>query len=277
MYSDMNSWRWSFGYEPLGNMRKWDLGEPNNRWGDQNCAAMTPWGWWDLECDEMLPFVCFDGKFSYISLSNCVSRVFWIWTVSSACRRHFKRHCIMSCCVILCISCYKVSVSNVTLRNTSEGFVYVTYTPFSFFCKAWLFTFIICFLAETKTGNDRYIYISNDADFYAAQAYCRQHHTDLASARDENENSVLVSLIYYKTWFGLLKDPWKWVDRTNFSYISWSYEKPNNVKWNENCGYLYMGEATDAWCSDIMPFFCYSGTLKYVALGLICIQIQAAF
>lgn len=134
-----------------------------------------------------------------------------------------------------------------------------------------------CFLAETKTGNDRYIYISNDTDWYGAQAYCRQHHTDLASARDENENSVIASLIYYKTWIGLLKDPWKWVDHTNFSYISWSYGKPNNIKWNENCGYLYMGEATDAWCSDIMPFFCYSGMLKYVELRFICIQIQIAF
>ncbi|XP_017332277.2 putative C-type lectin domain family 20 member A [Ictalurus punctatus] len=176
MYSNISSWHWSLGYEPVTNiLGNWDVGEPNNNGGKQNCGAATPWGWWDLKCTELRPFLCFD---------------------------------------------------------------------------------------ETKTGNNRYIYISNTVQWSEAQAYCRQYHTDLASARDETENSFIQALVTGITWFGLIKDPWKWVDHTNFSTISWMSGQPDNGQWDENCGYIYMGEAADASCSDILPFFCYSGTTK---------------
>lgn len=62
MYNDVNAWHWSLGYEPVGSMRKWDVGEPNNNGGRQNCVVITPWGWWDWGCTNIHPFVCFDGK-----------------------------------------------------------------------------------------------------------------------------------------------------------------------------------------------------------------------
>lgn len=92
-----------------------------------------------------------------------------------------------------------------------------------------------------------------------AQSYCRKHYTDLASARDASENSVIGGRISGATWFGLFRDTWKWVDNTNFSFISWIPGLPNNALGNENCGYLNNGQAADAQCLDIKPFFCYSG------------------
>ncbi|KAF7704807.1 C-type lectin 1-like isoform X2 [Silurus meridionalis] len=119
----------------------------------------------------------------------------------------------------------------------------------------------ICF-DETKTGSDRYIYIDDSVEWTDAQTYCRQYYTDLASAKDENENSLIQSIISGRTWIGLIKDGWKWVDQTNFSYVTWISGEPNNYWENENCGYLEMGEAGDSQCSDIMPFFCYAATAK---------------
>ncbi|KAK3538072.1 hypothetical protein QTP70_027549 [Hemibagrus guttatus] len=171
VYSDIYSWLWTFENQPVGNMRSWNDGEPNNRNGDQNCGAVTPWGWWDLVCMETRPFLCFD---------------------------------------------------------------------------------------ETKTGNDRYIYIYNETDWFGAWAYCKDNHTDLASPRDEKENLILQELVPGVTWFGMFKDTWKWVDNTNFSNVSWMDGQPDNDYWNETCGYLDTFQAADAQCSYIMPFFCYS-------------------
>lgn len=114
-------------------------------------------------------------------------------------------------------------------------------------------------LAGTQTGNSRYRYFSNSLSWYDAQIYCRQKYTDLASARDAAENSLLMGLIPGGTWFGLIRDTWKWVDKANFSTISWTSGKPDNALGNENCGYLENGQAVDAQCSDEKPFFCYSG------------------
>ncbi|MCI4383846.1 hypothetical protein PGIGA_G00031410 [Pangasianodon gigas] len=115
----------------------------------------------------------------------------------------------------------------------------------------------VCF-DDSETGNQRYIYISNSMTWHEAQVYCRQYHTDLASARDTNENSVIERLTSGWTWFGLFRDSWKWVDQTNFSTISWMPGEPDNALGNENCGYLNNSQAFDAPCSDLKPFFCYS-------------------
>ncbi|XP_027004180.2 putative C-type lectin domain family 20 member A isoform X1 [Tachysurus fulvidraco] len=115
----------------------------------------------------------------------------------------------------------------------------------------------VCF-DVSKTGNQRYIYISNSMTWLEAQTYCRQHHTDLASSRDATEDSVIKALTSDWTWFGLFRDSWKWTDQTKFSTISWMTGKPDNTLKNENCGYINNGQAADALCSDIMPFFCYS-------------------
>ncbi|KAF5904222.1 putative C-type lectin domain family 20 member A isoform X1, partial [Clarias magur] len=74
LYSNINSWHWSLGYQPVGPMRNWEVGEPNNRGGRQNCAAISLLGWSDLACTELHPFICFDDRLSgnnrYIYVSN---------------------------------------------------------------------------------------------------------------------------------------------------------------------------------------------------------------
>ncbi|KAF5907195.1 putative C-type lectin domain family 20 member A isoform X1, partial [Clarias magur] len=116
----------------------------------------------------------------------------------------------------------------------------------------------VCF-DGTKIGDERYIFIDNSVTWSDALAYCRQYHTDLASARSEAENLVIRSFTPYGVWIGLYRDGWKWVDKSNLSPspVSWMSGKPDNALGNENCGYFYHGQAADAQCTDLMPFFCY--------------------
>ncbi|XP_017338114.1 putative C-type lectin domain family 20 member A [Ictalurus punctatus] len=173
MYNDINSWRWSLGYEPVGSITMWALHweQPDNGMGDEVCGGIDEWGWLDASCGLLLPSVCFDDRYS---------------------------------------------------------------------------------------GTDRYISIPTTMTWYDAQQYCRQHHTDLASARNQTEQSIIQGKISRFSWIGLFRDFWKWVDGKNFSTIPWMAGKPNNALGHENCGYLYDGQASSALCTDIRPFFCYS-------------------
>lgn len=136
-----------------------------------------------------------------------------------------------------------------------------------FICRRYLMwnqgeLIVFLILSERNTGNSRYIYFSTPKSWYAAQSYCRQYHTDLASTRDATEYSYihdLVTPLTGYTWIGLTRHSWKWIDQTNFSTISWMPGKPDNALKKENCGYLSNSQAVDALCSDVMPFFCYSG------------------
>ncbi|XP_017339558.2 C-type mannose receptor 2 isoform X2 [Ictalurus punctatus] len=175
LYNDVNSWRWSFGNEPLGSMTKWDPGEPDNWGGHEECVATTSSAWFDAPCTLMFPLLCFDDR---------------------------------------------------------------------------------------QTGNGRYIYNSNTMTWLEAQSYCRQHYTDLTSVRNTTEHLAIQGLVTGSAWIGLFRDAWKWVDKTNFSTISWMSGKPDNALENENCDYVNNGQAADAQCSDVMPFFCYSEIIK---------------
>uniref|UniRef100_A0A671QNM2 C-type lectin domain-containing protein n=1 Tax=Sinocyclocheilus anshuiensis TaxID=1608454 RepID=A0A671QNM2_9TELE len=65
-YDDVNSWRWSledndFYQEGERDFRNW-YHEPDNSGGNQLCVYMSNGKWYDMSCDNTLPFVCYDGK-----------------------------------------------------------------------------------------------------------------------------------------------------------------------------------------------------------------------
>ncbi|XP_053541101.1 C-type mannose receptor 2-like isoform X1 [Ictalurus punctatus] len=132
---------------------------------------------------------------------------------------------------------------------------------------------LLCF-DDRQTGNGRYIYNSNTMTWLEAQSYCRQHYTDLTSVRNTTEHLAIQGLVTGSAWIGLFRDAWKWVDKTNFSTISWMSGKPDNALGNENCGYVNNGQAADAQCSDVMPFFCYSDA-EIIKKQIIRLKIQS--
>lgn len=122
----------------------------------------------------------------------------------------------------------------------------------------------MCFsiLSDRNTGSSRYIMINNGLSFHDAQSYCRMHHTDLASARDEEENAIVKQAVTSNTWIGLSRDLWKWSDQSNFSAIPWVSGKPWGMGKTDNCGKFINGQVDTAECSEIMPFFCLGSELK---------------
>ncbi|XP_046710803.1 putative C-type lectin domain family 20 member A [Silurus meridionalis] len=132
----------------------------------------------------------------------------------------------------------------------------------------------VCF-DDRYSGSNSYISLSSEVTWYDAQSYCRQHHTDLASARNQTEQSAIRSKILLFSWIGLFRDGWKWADGTNFSTIPWMSGKPDNVQGGQNCGYLNNGQAVNAPCSNILPFFCHSlitGRKQYLHIKLVSNQ-----
>lgn len=128
-------------------------------------------------------------------------------------------------------------------------------------CKT-LINHVILILTAENTGTSRYIAISTAMTFDDAQSYCRQHYTDLASSTTAEENTIIKKTVTGNSWFGLFRDIWMWVDKSNFSAFGWLRGSPWGVGKNNNCGTFVNGLVDAALCSDILPFYCLRGKLK---------------
>lgn len=61
LYNDINSWRWSYEDEKM-TFQSWNMGEPNNYNGYEECVMMQGSTWNDWGCSDLLPFFCYNGK-----------------------------------------------------------------------------------------------------------------------------------------------------------------------------------------------------------------------
>ncbi|XP_060744280.1 C-type mannose receptor 2-like, partial [Tachysurus vachellii] len=94
----------------------------------------------------------------------------------------------------------------------------------------------ICYNANFS-GAARFIGITTPLSWPQAQAYCREHHTDLASALNSSDQNMLwqVRNIQGDSWIGLYRDTWKWSDGTIASNLPWAPGQPDNDYGNANC------------------------------------------
>ncbi|XP_059210141.1 macrophage mannose receptor 1-like [Centropristis striata] len=114
------------------------------------------------------------------------------------------------------------------------------------------------------TGQDVTFVLTDDHMTWAkAQSYCRKHHTDLASVRNQAENQKVQELVQAaggdrKAFIGLYRDSWKWSDGSNSSFRYWISGEPNG--YNENCAAAdfssYSGQWADVTCDQRLPFIC---------------------
>ncbi|KAG7333609.1 hypothetical protein KOW79_002016, partial [Hemibagrus wyckioides] len=119
----------------------------------------------------------------------------------------------------------------------------------------WLLHFL-CY-DDQENATERYILIAQYKTWDDAKSYCMQYHTDLASARNSTENSI-VQFYWGWTWIGLRRDPWFWTDQTtNMSVIKWWSGSADDYLQNKSCVYLYSALADIEKCSTLLPFFCY--------------------
>ncbi|KAI4875619.1 hypothetical protein NFI96_008201 [Prochilodus magdalenae] len=90
----------------------------------------------------------------------------------------------------------------------------------------------ICYDGSVN-ASQRYVVVSENKNWTEAQRYCREHHTDLVSVRNETENQ---------------------------SY--WMPGQPYNYGQNGHCtavSFSDFGQWTDQNCNEAFPFLCYSG------------------
>lgn len=97
-----------------------------------------------------------------------------------------------------------------------------------------------------------------------AQSFCREHHTELARARNMAENQEIQEVIPAGEygWIGLFRDAWKWSDGRNSSFKHWNKDKPNNSGKKDQCAAAAMntsGKWEDRNCDIKRVFVCYGG------------------
>ncbi|XP_058240548.1 C-type lectin lectoxin-Thr1-like, partial [Hemibagrus wyckioides] len=111
------------------------------------------------------------------------------------------------------------------------------------------------------SGADRFIRISSPyLSWTDAQAYCRSHHTDLASALNSSDNNFLFQLWNTQgdSWIGLYRDTWKWSDGTPATNLPWVPGEPDNKYGNENCASQINKVFNDYLCGTPAYFYCHT-------------------
>uniref|UniRef100_A0A8C2CJ52 C-type lectin domain-containing protein n=1 Tax=Cyprinus carpio TaxID=7962 RepID=A0A8C2CJ52_CYPCA len=124
-------------------------------------------------------------------------------------------------------------------------------------------TYLNCFPTGSVNASTSYVFIELSKTWTEAQSYCREHHTDLVSIRNEIENyRVRTILSYYSVvWIGLYRTR-SWSDQSNSSFSNWRTGQPDNAGNSEYCtavSFSDSGNWTDENCNFALPFICYSG------------------
>ncbi|XP_065099623.1 macrophage mannose receptor 1-like [Paramisgurnus dabryanus] len=115
-----------------------------------------------------------------------------------------------------------------------------------------------------QNASANYVYVHEYKNWTEAQSYCREHHTDLVSIRNESENKMIKSLIqnYDWLWIGLYRSQ-SWSDQSNSTFSNWRSGQPDNAAYSEHCtGVSFIdGKWTNENCDFSLPFFCYNVTV----------------
>ncbi|XP_073724369.1 macrophage mannose receptor 1-like isoform X1 [Misgurnus anguillicaudatus] len=115
-------------------------------------------------------------------------------------------------------------------------------------------------------------FIKQNTNWRDAQIFCREHHTDLASVRNQNESKQIQDIINnskISVWIGLFSDSWEWSDQSNFTFRYWKSGEPS-IGTDKNCTEVQMnqGQWNDALCSNSQTFVCHEDKLVLINQNL---------
>uniref|UniRef100_A0A3B5A3A4 C-type lectin domain-containing protein n=1 Tax=Stegastes partitus TaxID=144197 RepID=A0A3B5A3A4_9TELE len=135
----------------------------------------------------------------------------------------------------------------------------------------------------TTSSPPRYVYVSGTPPWEGAQSYCRKHHTDLASIRNENEmvlvdNVMPIGDVTFAA-VGLSRKTWSyWSDGTEHKFKNWLTEHPFGT--TGDCATSLIGDAdAGKWfeqpCDQKLPFMCYDSEF-YDLTPIRCTQLTSS-
>nr|XP_055034950.1 macrophage mannose receptor 1-like [Misgurnus anguillicaudatus] len=130
------------------------------------------------------------------------------------------------------------------------------------------------FICYNESSN-RFIINDSSVSWRAAQNFCRQHHTDLISVRNQTENQQIQKIMNDKNisevWIGLFNDSWEWTDESNSGFRYWKPGQPDNAGGTEDCTEVRMyqeGQWNDLTCSESRTFVCQEDSLILIQKNL---------
>uniref|UniRef100_A0A672GTQ8 C-type lectin domain-containing protein n=1 Tax=Salarias fasciatus TaxID=181472 RepID=A0A672GTQ8_SALFA len=106
-----------------------------------------------------------------------------------------------------------------------------------------------------NSSENRYIFVPEEKPWLEALTYCRKHHTDLVSIRNESVNDEVRSIVQSNSWIGLYRLSWMWSDgqsRHIHSFNNW--DEPNRVI--DHCATTNHSRWTERPCSHKYSFIC---------------------
>uniref|UniRef100_A0A3B5A924 C-type lectin domain-containing protein n=1 Tax=Stegastes partitus TaxID=144197 RepID=A0A3B5A924_9TELE len=116
--------------------------------------------------------------------------------------------------------------------------------------------------AEVLTESQHYTLHTKLMSWRAAQTFCRQHYTDLASETTEAQHvNVYRSGQHKYVWIGLFRDSWTWSDQSTGSFRNWHKGMPDDAGGRQNCARIataFKNQWDDVSCANKYPFVCNS-------------------
>ncbi|XP_073671780.1 uncharacterized protein [Paramisgurnus dabryanus] len=118
----------------------------------------------------------------------------------------------------------------------------------------------ICYNESSKG----FIIDGSSVSWRDAQIFCRQHHTDLTSVRNQTENQQIQKIMkdtnISEVWIGLFSDSWEWSDESESGFRNWWLFQPNNLGGSQYCTEVIVtaqAQWTDVSCSYTLTFVCH--------------------
>ncbi|AWO97189.1 putative C-type mannose receptor 2-like [Scophthalmus maximus] len=130
----------------------------------------------------------------------------------------------------------------------------------------------------TTISIQRYFFVNDSKSWWDAQAHCRRHHTDLASVRNETENSLIQQVVPsgQRAAIGLHRRTWdRWSDGTSSTFSHWADGHPQAV--GPNCVAsviegVHRGTWTENSCGSQFPFMCHNNKKQLFNIKLTALK-----
>ncbi|XP_031727576.1 secretory phospholipase A2 receptor-like [Anarrhichthys ocellatus] len=123
---------------------------------------------------------------------------------------------------------------------------------------------LTCFFEVALCGWNTYV--KKSKTWSEARDYCREHHADLSSISNREEDENLQQRRSLRGWIGLQNDShdgWKWSGGQNASFFNW-LEEENQPNPNKGC----VLHSKKGWrtmdCNSNRRFYCFQNTLVLV-------------